>query len=96
MAKNAQKLSSKYLVQGIGAKLVSNCEQNMSYNKSWQFFGRKKDVYINRLDNVIFGMWMCKFYRPEHNTKGGGTSWNWILMVFKYRNEIYQKVELKE
>ena len=56
MAKNAQKLSSKYLVQGIGAKLVSNCEQNMSYNKSWQFFGRKKDVYINRLDNVIFGM----------------------------------------
>ena len=56
MAKNAQKLSSKYLVQGIGAKLVSNSEQNMSYNKSWQFFGRKKDIYINRLDNVIFGM----------------------------------------
>ena len=33
-AKNAPKLSSKYLVHGIEAKLVSNWEQNVLYNKS--------------------------------------------------------------
>ena len=33
-AKNAPELSSKYLVHGIGAKLVSNWEQNMLYKKN--------------------------------------------------------------
>ena len=37
-AKNAPKLSLNYLVHGIRAKLVSNWEQNMLYNKSWQIF----------------------------------------------------------
>ena len=32
--KNAPKLSSKYLVHGIGGKLVSNWEQNMLYDNS--------------------------------------------------------------
>ena len=32
--KNAPKRSSKYLVHGIAAKLVSNWEQNMLYNES--------------------------------------------------------------
>ena len=41
-AENAQKLSSQCLVHGIGAKLVSNCKQSMSYNKSLQIFCRKK------------------------------------------------------
>ena len=40
-AKNAPKLSSKYLGHGIGAKLVSNCEQNMLHNESYQIFYRK-------------------------------------------------------
>ena len=34
MAKNTPKLSSKYLVHGIGAKFVLNWEQNMLYNKN--------------------------------------------------------------
>ena len=33
-AKNVPKLSSKYLVHGIGTKLVSNWEQNMLYEES--------------------------------------------------------------
>ena len=41
-AKNALKLSSKYLVHGIQAKLVSNWEENMLYNESYQIFWRKK------------------------------------------------------
>ena len=28
--------------------------------------------------------------------KGGGDPWNWILKVLKWRNEIYQQIELKE
>ena len=32
--KNAPKLSSKYLAHEIGAKLVSNWEQNMLHNKN--------------------------------------------------------------
>ena len=34
MAKNTPKLSSKYLVHGIGAKFILNWEQNMLYNKN--------------------------------------------------------------
>ena len=47
-ARNAPNLSSKYLVHRIGAKIISNWEQNVLCN-----------VYVNRLESVIFGMQMC-------------------------------------
>ena len=47
--KNAPKLSLKYLVHEIGAKLVSNCKQNMSHNESWQSFCRKKMCMLTGL-----------------------------------------------
>ena len=40
--RNTPKLFSKYLVHGIGAKLVSNWEQKMLYNQSQQIFFRKE------------------------------------------------------
>ena len=51
----------------------------------------KKDLYVNRCESVIFGMWMCILEtKAEHNAKGG------ILKVLKWKNEIYHKIELKE
>ena len=41
----------------------------------------------------------CKFYRPEHNAEevgGRATLWNWILKILKCKNEIFQRIELKE
>ena len=43
------------IVHGIGAKLVSNWEQNILYTTRWQFLCRKKDISVNRLESVIFG-----------------------------------------
>ena len=51
----------------------------------------KKDLYVNRCERVTFSMWMCILEtKAEHNAKGG------ILKVLKCKNEIYQKIELKE
>ena len=43
------------IVHEIGAKLVSNWEQNMIYTKISKFYV-EKDIYVNRLESVIFGM----------------------------------------
>ena len=94
-AKNAPKRSSKYLVHGIAAKLVSNWEQNMLYNESYQDFCRKTMAILTGL-KVSSLTCKCLFYRPEHNAKGGGTPWKWTLKALKCRNETYQRIEFKE
>ena len=82
---NAQSLkiyslaSIPILVHGIGAKLVSNWEQNMLYTKCQQ---RRKRVFMLAGLKVSFLACKCGFYRAKYNVKGG-TSWNGILMVLK-------------
>ena len=34
------------------------------------------------------------FYRPEWSK--GGTTWKWILTIFKYKNECYKQLEWKK
>ena len=93
--KNAPKLSSKYLVHGIGAKIVSNWEQHMLHNESQQIFCRKKMSMLTSL-KVSSLACTCIFYRPEHNSKRERSPQNQILKVLKCRNGIYQRIELKE
>ena len=58
-------------------------------------------MFCRKKMSVVTGMKVsplackCVFYKPEHKAKGGGTSWNRILKVLKCRNEIYQRIELK-
>ena len=94
-AENAAKLYSKYLVRRIRAKLVSNQEENMLYNKSQQIFCRRKMSMLTGMELLSLAC-KCVFYRPEHNEKEKGTPWSLILKLLKWRNEIYQQIELKE
>ena len=80
------------LVRGIAAKLVSHWEQNSLYTKSKQILFRKRISMLARL-KVSSLACISVFYRPEDNAKGGSRI---ILKVFKCRNEIYQRIELKE
>ena len=73
--KNSPKLSSKYLVHGIGAKLVSNWEQDMLYNESLKFICRTKMSMLPGLE-VSYLACKCVFYRPQHNANRGGDPWN--------------------
>ena len=64
-----------HTVHGIGAKSVSNWEENIyitCFLPNWQTFIRKKDIHVNRLESVIF---RCRviFYIPEQNAKGDST-----------------------
>ena len=74
-AKNSTKLSSELLVHGMGAKLESNWEQNMLYKKSYQIFYMKMMFMLTGL-KVSSLAYKSVFYKPEHNTKWGGTPWN--------------------
>ena len=63
-------LQSQMFVHGIGAKLLSNLEQNMLKIKSLQSLRRKKISMLTVLEvSSLEGI--CVFYRPEHNAKGG-------------------------
>ena len=62
-------LQSQMFVHGIGAKLLSNLEQNMIKIKSLQSLRRKKIsmlavLEVSSLEDI------CVFYKPEHNAKG--------------------------
>ena len=72
--KNAPKLSSKYLVHGIGAKLVSNWEQDMLYYESLKFICRTKMSMLPGLE-VSYLACKCLFYRPQHNANRMGGGW---------------------
>ena len=56
----------------------------------------KKDLYINRLESVIFSteMCICVFYIPELNGKERphGTK----IKFLKFKIELYQRIEIKE
>ena len=56
----------------------------------------KKDLYINRLESVIFSteMCICVFYIPELTGKERphGTKINFL----KFKIELYQRIEIKE
>ena len=56
------------IVHGIGTKLVSNWEQNIYENLA--NFMCKKDIHVNRLESVIFGMQMC-ILQNKTECKGG-------------------------
>ena len=63
-------LQSQMFVHGIGAKLLSNFEQNMLKIKSLQSLRRKKISMLTVLEvSSLEGK--CVFYRSEHNAKGG-------------------------
>ena len=62
--------------------------QLIIHQKLANFF-YKKDIHVNRLESVIFGIFVS--YRTKQNAKG-----NWILEVLKYKNELYQLIELEE
>ena len=63
-------LQSQMFVHGIGAKLLSNLEQNMLKIKSLQSLRRKKISMLTVLEVPSLES-ICVFYRPEPNAKGG-------------------------
>ena len=56
------------IVHGIGAKLVSNWEQNMLYSKSLQILRRKITSMLTGLKVSPLAR-KYVIYRPEHNAK---------------------------
>ena len=56
------------IVQEIGAKLISNREQNMLCIKSQQILCSKRIFLLTAL-KVSYLACKCIFYRPEHNVK---------------------------
>ena len=58
------------IVHGIGAKLVSNWEQNMLHTTRWQPFCTKRISMLKGLKMSSLGF-KCVFYRLEHNAKWG-------------------------
>ena len=58
------------IVLGIGAKFVSNWEQNILYTKTYQILHRKMISMLTGL-KVSSLACRCAFYRREHNAKMG-------------------------
>ena len=75
----------------IAAKLVSNWEQIMLSTKSEQVLNRKR---ISMLTDLKVSSLTCKCVFTNQNLMQKGDPWNWILKVLKYRNEVYQRIEL--
>ena len=76
------------LVHGIGAKLVSNWEQNMLCTKSWQILCKKRICILAGLKVSYLGC-KCVFYRPKHKAVGrphGNEFWRSWNAEMKYAN----------
>ena len=83
--------SQKYVFDHCNQSMGSgpNWKQNMSAN-----FLQEKDLYVNRLESVIFSTEMCILCQIRTYWKVGlhGTE----IKLLKFKTEIYQPTEFKE
>ena len=91
-------LLGKFLLTMRSQKYVlDHCNQSMRSGPNWKHVSKlslqKKDLYVNRLESVIFST-ECVFYRPELNETSGphGTE----IKFSKFKTEMYQRIEIKE
>ena len=87
-------LKTDFIVHRMGTKLVSNLEQNMLYNKIQLILCRKKISMLIALKVSSLAS-KCAFYRPERRENNAMRGYQ-IWKVLKCKNEIHQRIELKQ